>query len=176
MARLGEMSAADGPSLANATAQIIGACFHHTADTAARAQSTIDLANLDRIKQFIAQNLTDPALGPDRLCAMSGLSRTTLYRLFEHTGGIASYIREQRLIRAFRELRNPARRHRRIAEVAADWGFSRETHFSSLFRRYFGISPSEARAGLEEAPGLSHIIAVPGSSSGVFSDWIERLR
>ena len=176
MARLGEMTADDGPLLASATAQMIAACFHQTADTATQAQSTIDLMTLDRIKQFVAQNLSDPLLGPELLCAKSGTSRTTLYRLFESVGGVASYIREQRLIRAFRELRNPARRNRRISEIAADWGFASETHFSTLFRRTFGMSPSEARAGIEETVTMAPDIAVPGSSNGAFSEWIERLR
>jgi AraC-like DNA-binding protein len=166
----------NGPAIANATAHMIAACFHQTAETSAQAQTAIDLLMLDQHKQFVAKNLRDPALGPDLLCAMSGLSRTKLYRLFESVGGIANYIREQRLIRTFRDLRNPANHHRRVSEIAADWGFTSESHFSGVFRRYFGMTPGEARSGIEEQKMGLRQVGVPGSSSGAFGEWIERLR
>ncbi len=81
--QLDHVSVGDGPVLANATAHMIAACFHQTTETRAQAQTAIDLSMLDQHKQFVAKNLHDPALGPDVLCAMSGLSRTKLYRLFE---------------------------------------------------------------------------------------------
>src|SRR5262245_42527666 len=98
---------------------------------------------LERIKGHIAQSLDSPELHPDALCRLFHISHTQLYRLFEPLGGVAAYIQEQRLARAWRELSNPAGSHRRIYDIAFDLGFSSEAHFSRSFRRAFGMSPSE---------------------------------
>lgn len=103
------------------------------------------------------------------------MSRATLYRLFESIGGIAAYIQSRRLARAYAALVRPAHRHRRLYDIALDWGFVSEAHFSRSFRRAFGLSPSEARA----LAGSTRRVAVraPGSEDAHdYADWLTRLR
>jgi AraC-like DNA-binding protein len=76
-----------------------------------------------------------------------GLSRSVLYRLFRDGGGIAFYIREQRLRRCFADLVSERGRDLQVAKIAWQWGFTDSAHFSRLFRDRFGCSPSDARAG-----------------------------
>ncbi|MHC2089024.1 helix-turn-helix transcriptional regulator [Methylobacterium sp. CM6244] len=87
--------------------------------------------------------MASESLGIDTLITQFGLSRATLYRLFEHEGGVASYIRERRLLRAMKLL-GAAGGRPRISSVAYATGFSDEKTFSRAFRRRFGFLPSEA--------------------------------
>lgn len=105
----------------------------------------IQAARLEIIQNYIDTHLSSPDLTPHNLAARFYVSRARLYRLFAPLGGLASYIREQRLQRALVSLSHPANRNRYISEIAASVGFFDEAHFSRLFRRTFGISPTDAR-------------------------------
>lgn len=53
---------------------------------------------------YIEQHIGEAELGTESLQQAFGLSRASLYRLFQSRGGVASYIREQRLCAAYRYL------------------------------------------------------------------------
>jgi AraC-like DNA-binding protein len=95
------------------------------------------------IRQFIEAELGGAAFGVDTILGHFGLSRTSLYRMFESDGGAAHYIRERRLLRALRLLTRPGARLR-ISAVAYAAGFADEKTFSRAFRRRFGFAPREA--------------------------------
>jgi AraC-like DNA-binding protein len=97
------------------------------------------------IKEFIAANLDDLDLNVDTVRAAFHYSRSSIYRLFDSEGGIARYIREQRLLRCFDELTQPGRSPR-VREVATRWGFDNPSHFHRLFTRRFGLAPSNLAA------------------------------
>jgi len=94
--------------------------------------------------QHIESHLLSPDLCVETLCARSGCSRATLYRLFEGEGGLVCYIQRRRLHRAFVELVSDAPR-RRILDIALDSHFASEATFNRAFRRMFGLPPGEAR-------------------------------
>jgi AraC-like DNA-binding protein len=100
-----------------------------------------------KAKAFIKDRLGSPSLDPDEVAGAMGLSRSALYRLFRDSGGIANYIREQRLRRCFADLVSERGRDKQVAEIAWRWGFTDAAHFARLFRDRFGCSPSDARAG-----------------------------
>jgi AraC-like DNA-binding protein len=50
-------------------------------------------------RRFFDTHLTSPALEADMLVGNFGLSRASLYRLFSPIGGVAAYIRRERLRR-----------------------------------------------------------------------------
>lgn len=97
-----------------------------------------------RINRFIDAEIGNPALDADRIAQAAGVSRASLYRLFEQAGGVATHIRRRRLSGAALELADPTRRVR-IGEVAERWGFGTDRSFSRAFHQAFGIAPSEAR-------------------------------
>ena len=77
---------------------------------------------LNAIRHFIDQNLLSKDLEVDLIAANFGLSRASLYRLFAPIGGVAVYIRKQRLERAFQEIASAEYSNRRIAgDSAALW-------------------------------------------------------
>lgn len=106
-----------------------------------------DFAPTDRdlslaMQDFIKGNLTDLDLGVDSLPARFHCSRAMVYRLFEEHGGVATYIRDQRLLRCFEELARPAKLPRRVSDVANRWGFENPSHFNRIFKAKFGLPPS----------------------------------
>ena len=97
------------------------------------------------IRRFIDRHLTSPALSVDMIATSFGLSRATLYRLFEPVGGIATYIRKQKLDRAFQEITAASRSNGRVGPIAYRLGFKNFSAFSRAFRSAYGVSPAEAR-------------------------------
>lgn len=176
-ARADAIAVADASAIARATTGMIAACFHATAETRARARTQIEATTLNRILRHIAANLHAPLLNAEALCGTFRISRSQLYRLFEPMGGVAAYIQEQRLVRAHAELSDPAHAHRRIFEIAFDGGFSSEAHFSRVFRRAFGHSPSEARARVHVQPAVLGRMASDDAKPGNgYEEWVRGLR
>jgi AraC-like DNA-binding protein len=102
---------------------------------------------LDRIKSYICVNLGDPTLDPESIARSHYISRRHLYSLFESEGpGVQGWIREQRLERCGRDLRDPVLRHETILTVATRWGFTSPSHFSRVFQAAYGCSPRDYRA------------------------------
>lgn len=175
--RADSIDVADAGAIARATTGMIAACFHATAETRARARTQIEATTLERIRRHIATNLHAPELDAEALCGAFRISRSHLYRLFEPLGGVAAYIQEQRLLRARAELSDPAHAHRRIFEIAFDGGFSSEAHFSRVFRRAYGLSPSEARARAQDMPAVLGRAASNDATPGDgYEEWIRDLR
>jgi AraC-like DNA-binding protein len=113
-----------------------------------------DITARARIERIICRNIGSARLDVARLCALAGISRSALYRMFEDTGGIAAHIRQLRLRLVADDLANPALAGVPIAELAEKRGFYCAASFSRSFREAYGQSPSEAReaAALGERP------------------------
>lgn len=92
---------------------------------------------------YIEENLYLPRLGVALLCRTFNCSRTTLYRLFQKESGVAIYIRQRRLVAAFKILIKPSNANVRIIDVAMNCGFTNQASFSRLFRQSFGVSPRD---------------------------------
>jgi AraC-like DNA-binding protein len=133
----------DANALAKGVVGLIVAYFGHIAPQ--EDSPEIQMATRQSIRHYINRHLADPQLTPTALAARFRISRTYLYRLFEHEGGISRYIREQRLMRSLNELIKPENRKKRVADIAFSLGFADEAHFSRLFRHTFGFTPGEAR-------------------------------
>jgi AraC-like DNA-binding protein len=100
------------------------------------------------IKRYIDVHLGDPGLTPERIAAAHYISRRRLYTLFEtESTGVREWIRERRLERCRRDLRDPALAHATVMAIATRWGFVDASHFSHSFRAAYGVAPSAYRAG-----------------------------
>ena len=176
LARADDITMADAPHVAQATTDMIVACFQSTTETTERARSSIEKTMLQRIRRHVAASLGSPGLDAEALSAQFRISRTRLYRLFEPLGGVARYIQEQRLARAYAELGNPAHDHRRVYEIAYALGFTSEAHFSRLFRSTFGLSPSDVRARAQAARVDAIRPAATSDANGGYEDWVRELK
>jgi len=100
---------------------------------------------LRQIKNYIESNLGNPLLNPERVAAACQVSVRALHYLFKGMGhSVSDYIRERRLERCLEALQMPAER-RTVTQIALAAGFNSMSHFSSAFRRRFGVTPSDAR-------------------------------
>lgn len=135
---------ADLPHVANATAALLAAALAPTTDAAMAAQPQVEQLQLTRIRRIIRENIGAATLRPGRLAALSGISRSQLYRLFEPLGGVARHIQGERLRHARRLLCDPAER-RDISHIAESAGFFDPSSFSRAFRREFGATPRDYR-------------------------------
>jgi AraC-like DNA-binding protein len=120
----------------------IGLC---AATKASEPKEPAPLDTLVTLCRYIEDNLTARDLGAEKLAATFGLSRASLYRLFEPVGGVASFIRERRLARAHHELTMPGLQNRRIGPIAYQAGFHSITAFNRVFRAAYGETPRNVR-------------------------------
>ena len=94
-------------------------------------------------ERLITVSLTDPGLGAASLQNCLGVSRPTLYRLFEDTGGVRRFIQQRRAQAARDELMASSRRRGLIAEVSHKYCFADQAHFTRVFKAQFGFAPSD---------------------------------
>jgi AraC-like DNA-binding protein len=170
-----ELPAEDGAKLARAIQAMICACLAPSADRVAEARGHIDLTLMERVRLAVRKNLRSPSLGPDKLCREAATSRSQLYRLLEREGGVAHYIQRRRLSESFSMLCDPSS-NVSIGKVAEMLCFADGSSFSRAFRREFGMSPRDVRAGAVggSPPKASpRNVAWPGARS--FSECLHRL-
>jgi AraC-like DNA-binding protein len=171
--RLPDVTQADFPRITKSVGAMVAAAVEPSAARLAVAQQQIDLGRKERVRQAVRRHLRTPTLGPKNLARLVGMSRSSLYRLFEDTGGVARYIQRERLIEARAILSDPSTT-RSISAIAEDLCFADASSFSRTFKREFGYAPSEARyailSGLEL--GVTPKIRVPSMGA----DFGELLR
>ena len=96
---------------------------------------------VDKATNLIVEHLSDSEYNIDSLCRGMAMSRTLFYvKLKSYTGkSPQDFIRIIRLERASVMLRNG----RNVTDVAALTGFDNPKYFSTVFKKYFGVSPSK---------------------------------
>jgi AraC-like DNA-binding protein len=127
---------------------LVVAAIGGTPDAIAIGKSRgIPAARLSAIKSDIARNLLSRDLSVDAICAQHGITPRYLRMLFagEQTT-FSDFVLDRRLALARRRLRDPARVGLTISAVAYQCGFGDLSYFNRVFRRHFGMTPSEARA------------------------------
>jgi AraC-like DNA-binding protein len=168
---LPDLTEADLPRLARAVGAMVAAAVAPSAERVAVARRQIDVGRKERVRQAVRKHLRTPTFGPAILCRLVGMSRSNLYRVFEDTGGVARYIKRERLLEAHAVLTDPTKTQS-ISAIAEDLCFADASSFSRTFKREFGHSPGEvrsaARAGLAP-PAMSRSLA----SSGDFGELIR---
>ena len=96
---------------------------------------------MEKVTKLIIDNLSDPDFTIDRLCREMAMSRTLFYlKLKTYTGkSPQDFIRIIRLERAAALLRSG----RSVTDTAYQTGFDNSKYFSTVFKKYFGVSPSK---------------------------------
>lgn len=100
---------------------------------------------LQRITSVIYSHLYDSDFNVERLIVEAGISRAHLHRKMKELTGEspADYIRRLRLEEAKRLI---AEGKINITQIAYTIGFNNQTYFSTVFRKYYGVTPSEYAA------------------------------
>lgn len=100
-------------------------------------------AQLEVSLAFIDRHLANPELSPAFLEANLPFSRSSLYRLFEPLGGVATAILQRRLDRSMKALLTGNAAKARLRTVARDHGYNTQEQFSRAFRTRFDITPHQ---------------------------------
>lgn len=139
--------AADAQAISDATVRLVAACCQGLSRRVLEDGGHSGLATLGEVKAFIETRLGDPDLDPGTVLSAFGLSRATLYRMFEPVGGVAAFILERRMHKAFQQMTALDASKPRIKQLAMALGFVHPSAFSRAFKKQFGLSPQEMRRG-----------------------------
>lgn len=135
------LDAAAGAAAANAALELLRAAVEPALPSdrsAARAAMRAEIA------RYVRTRLQDPQLGPASIARAYAMSVRTLHALFEGVdASVAGLVRSERLARCLEDLQRP--NGGSVTDIAFRWGFCDAAHFSRVFKREFGTTPSEVR-------------------------------
>ena len=99
-------------------------------------------ALMDRIMKCINENLSDSDFNVEKLTEQVGISRAQLHRKMKEITGISAgdFIRNLRLEQAARLIQE---NKINVTQVAYAVGFNNQTHFSTVFKKHYGMTPTE---------------------------------
>ena len=99
---------------------------------------------ITRLNKVISEHIGDPELDQQLMCKELGMSRALLYnKMRAITGaGAKEYITKIRIEKAKSLMENPSLSFAEIAEMT---GFISQSYFSTAFKNYTGVTPSQFR-------------------------------
>jgi AraC-like DNA-binding protein len=135
--------ATDAVEKMHAGAELILAGFRKVSHLNGVNRAAVQTVVMGQVRRFIEANLHDSDLTPTYVVDALKLKRATIYRWFEHEGGLGAYIRQRRLRMAATELvRFP---QLPVIDIAYGLGFKSASDFTRAFRRAFDTSPKDFR-------------------------------
>jgi AraC family transcriptional activator of tynA and feaB len=130
-----------GAAAANAALELLRAAVEPALPNDRSAARAAMRAEIGR---YIRSHLQDPQLGPAAIARAYAMSVRTLHGLFEDVdASVAGMVRTERLARCLEDLQQP--NGGSVTDIAFRWGFCDAAHFSRVFKREFGATPSEVR-------------------------------
>jgi AraC family transcriptional regulator, positive regulator of tynA and feaB len=144
---LGQLDAAGGAAAANAALELLRVAVEPSVPS---SRSATRAAMRAELRRYVRTRLQDPLLGPSSIARAYAMSVRALHALFEDADtSVAGLVRSERLARCLEDLRRP--NGGSVTDIAFRWGFCDPAHFSRVFKREFGVTPSEVRhAALSE--------------------------
>lgn len=98
------------------------------------------------ILRAIESRSSDPNLSAITVAKQLGITPRYVHLLLMETGkSFTHHVLERRLERAAALLRDPRWHYRKIAEIAAEAGFTDLSYFNRAFRRRYSATPSAMR-------------------------------
>lgn len=131
------------------------------------AHASLRAARSAAMKRYVLAHLLDDDLQARRLQSVFHASRATVFRAFEDVGGVARFVRQQRLEAVYRELRAAKPRRGIIRQIAEKYGFPDQCAFYRAFRSSYGLRPSDVLAGCRGASAVVSRDAAAPSPLGV---------
>ncbi len=109
--------------------------------------SELDVRFIDSVKKLVEEHLSDENFTVDVLCAKMCMSRTSFYNKLKAMTGQPplEFVRNIRLIYAARLL---VEERLSVNEVADRTGFCDSKYFREVFKKHFGVSPSQYAKGV----------------------------
>lgn len=139
-----DMSAHAAGNAIHASTQLLVSAFGKQAQLSGNARAAARAAMFGRVRRYIQMHLRQEDLSPETVLQALQLPRQTLYRLFQHEGGLGAYIRHLRLREAADEL--VQRPDLTVTDIAFGLGFKSSSDFTRAFRRAYDMAPQDFRA------------------------------
>lgn len=136
---------ADSDGGIEAFRRVLNAALGETGCELRAAARDDEAVRRDRVRAIVEHNLLND-LPPEQIASKAGLSRATLYRVFEPLGTLTGWRQGRRLWRLRREL---ASSPESIADAALAAGFEDPSYATARFARTFGVTPSGYRQNLD---------------------------
>lgn len=135
-----------GESLVNALALHLQRRYSVTPPKTMNLRGGLPSARLKRIQEYIEANL-DREVALTQLAAIAGMGAHYFAELFKQSVGLSphQYVLRRRIEYARKLLHNS---NMRILEAGVRSGFSDQSHFTKIFRRMVGVTPTEYRASI----------------------------
>jgi AraC-like DNA-binding protein len=106
------------------------------------SDGSVQQARLRSVQVWIEAHLGDPNLSLERIAGANGMSLRYLHLIFRHCEMSASeWIWNRRLQLCYDEIAKGVGRS--ITSIAFGYGFNSSAHFSTMFRRKYGLSPRD---------------------------------
>lgn len=138
------LTVGDARGVAEALLALVATCLEPLSRTLVDTGG--NTASLLALKTYVEEHLLEPGFGPQSLLDRFGITRSTLYRLFEPLGGVTGFIAQRKLQLAFRRLSDARYPREPVSRLAAELGFSHPSAFARAFKEAFGLSPSQVQA------------------------------
>lgn len=113
----------------------------------------LEYVRREAAQRLIEAHIADRNFSVQDIVRETGISRASLYRLFESHGGVARFIQWRRLQYLRDRLDDRAFDRHALAELAPQCGFSGESHIGRQFKQAFGVSPGAYRAASIDGAG-----------------------
>ncbi|MFF9090929.1 helix-turn-helix domain-containing protein [Streptomyces sp. NPDC014991] len=153
--------------LANGLVDFFGTLVTELTEETAAGSGTTRSFLVQRVHDYIDENLGDPALSPESVARAHHISVRYLHRLFQDEAiTISRLIQRRRLEKCAHELARRSRTSPTVSSIAQRWGFVNPTHFSRVFRDAYGLSPREWRSVRPEAGRDGAGVGSMGGRSG----------
>jgi AraC-like DNA-binding protein len=109
----------------------------------------LQAARLRAIKADVRANLRERELSAETVARRQGVSPSYVRKLFDLTGSsFSAFVLDQRVACAHAMLSNPRFAGLGVSAIAYDVGFGDLSYFNRVFRRRYGATPTEVRAGV----------------------------
>jgi AraC-like DNA-binding protein len=107
------------------------------------SQDTIAIKAIrSRVLAFLDDNFHDAALNPQTIASCCGISRSYLYKVFSDGLSVMEHLKRRRLLAA-RKMIELRYERMTLTRIAMACGFSSSSEFSRLYKKEFGIKPSD---------------------------------
>lgn len=121
-------------------------------DALGAGQKPEDVAFLDKVRRYIRDNIGNSEANVDDMGEAAAASRSTLNRRLRSLLGVsaAQLLNEARMQHAAELLRSNSEEQLPLSDVAQECGFFDKYYFQRVFKKKFGVSPSEYRKTAEQ--------------------------
>lgn len=144
-ARLPQLSQSALDTLCETSLDLLGLALAEIRPNNIKSSRSQAVALLE-IKRHVDQRLADPTLNAVAIAQAVGLSPRYINALFEQEQqSLMRYVLQRRLERCHQTIAQRQSLELTISQIAFRWGFNNLSHFSRVFKKQYGVSPSELK-------------------------------